>query len=87
MMHVQSFVYSLFTVVLLVPFIFPESFEFIKRFVQVALFIYVGISLHYLYRQPWWKTVLKTILATILLFMITGITMIGFAGIDAMFVQ
>lgn len=87
MMHVQSFVYSLFTIALLVPFVFPAAFSFILRFVQIALLIYVGVSLHYLYRQRWWKTALKAILATICLFFITILALLGFAGIDAIFVQ
>jgi hypothetical protein len=86
-MHLQSFVYSLFTVALLVPFIFPQSYSFIVRFVGVALFIYVGISLYYLYRQRWWKTLLKTMLATFLLFFTTLLVMIGYAAVDAIFIQ
>jgi Protein of unknown function (DUF3667) len=86
-MHLQSFAYVLFGFVLLIPFVFPQSFNFLLTSILLVIFMYVGISLHFLYKQPWWKTFLKSVLATFSLFFITIFVMVMYAAFDAMLLQ
>lgn len=86
-MHLQSFAFCVLMILLFLPFIFPESLTILQRIVMVAIFVYVGLSFRYLYMQPWWKTILKSLIATFLLFFVTIITMVIFAGVDAMYFQ
>lgn len=84
-MHLQSFAYCLFGVLLLLPFMFPSILEFLLQAALISLFVYIGISLHFLYRQAFWKTLLKTVLATFSLFFTTVLVMVLYAFIDAIF--
>jgi len=84
-MHLQSFAYCLFGILLIIPFIFPSVLEFLFQMALLFLFVYVGISLHFLYRQVWWKTFLKAFLATLSLLFTTIFVMIVYAFIDAIF--
>jgi hypothetical protein len=84
-MHLQSFAYCLFGVLLLLPFMFPSVLEFLLQAALISLFVYIGISLHFLYRQGFWKTLLKTVLATFSLFFTTVLVMVLYAFIDAIF--
>jgi hypothetical protein len=86
-MHLQSFIYILVGLVFLLPFIIPGSFDFLAAIVMITLFIYIGISLHFLYRQVWWKTLIKSILALYSIFFITGIVMVLYAAFDAALFQ
>jgi len=74
-LHLQSFVYILVSIAVLIPFVFPESMHWLRRSVLVIVMIYIAISFRYLYHQVWWKTVVKAILATILLALTTGIAL------------
>jgi hypothetical protein len=87
MMHLQSFAYSILSVIFFLLLLFPLSLEVIKQISQFIIFIYVLMSLRYLYQQAWWKTILKSLIATIALFVITAIAVFGTAFIDAMFFQ
>lgn len=86
-MHLQSFAYCLFSVALLLPFLLPGSFQILVPLILIIIFIYVGISLHYLHLQPWWKTLLKSILATFSLFFVTVLVMVMYAAFDAIYFQ
>ncbi|HEU5292533.1 MAG TPA: DUF3667 domain-containing protein [Cyclobacteriaceae bacterium] len=83
--HVQSFVYCLFGVAFLLPFIFPAVLEYLFPVLLLMLFVYLVISLKFLYQQVWWKTILKSVLATGSLFFITVFAMIIYAFVDAIF--
>jgi hypothetical protein len=83
--HLQSFLYCLFGILLLLPFAFPAILGILLPIVLVSIFIYVGISLQFLYQQIWWKTLLKSVLATFSLFFITTWIMVLYAFFDAIF--
>jgi hypothetical protein len=86
-MHLQSFAYMLIGVIFLLPFVIPKSFDYLSTIANLVLVIYIGLSLHFLYKQVWWKTVIKSVLATFSLVMITGFSMLLYALIDAMIFQ
>lgn len=86
-MHLQSFAYILLGVILLLPFVIPGSFDFLLPIIMFTLFIYIAISLHFLYKQVWWKTFIKSVLATYSLFFITAMVMVLYAFFDAMVLQ
>jgi hypothetical protein len=74
-LHLQSFAYVLISVAVLLPFVFPETLHHIRRGVLVILLVYIAASLRYLYHQPWWKTILKSVIATLLLALTTGLAL------------
>lgn len=86
-MHLQTFAYCLLTIVFALPLLFSMSIELIRQIAVLSVFIYIAISLRYLYSQPWWKTVLKSVLATFLLVFITYVSVAATAVIDAMFFE
>lgn len=81
-MHLQSFAYFLLSVVLLLPFIIELNFSIMRATAFFAILLYISFSLHYLYRQALWKTILKSVLATISLFFITMITIVLTAVVE-----
>jgi hypothetical protein len=85
--HLQSFAYCLFGIVLILPFLFPHLFQYLMGIILLTMFAYIIVSLHYLYRQAWWKTILKSILATFSLFFITILVMVMYAAFDGMVLQ
>jgi hypothetical protein len=85
--HLQSFAYILLSIVMLLPFVIPDSFKYLGTIILISLFVYIGISLRFLYKQVWWKTVIKSFLAAQLLMMITGVTVVLYAVFDAMIFQ
>jgi hypothetical protein len=86
-MHLQTFVYFLFGVLLWLPFLLTISLELLRQISFFIIFVYIGFSLHRLYRQKWWKTILKSFLATVMLFFVTVVTIIVIALVDAIFIQ
>lgn len=86
-MHLLTFAYCLFSVTLLLPWIFPMGIETMRQISVGIILIYIGFSLHYLYHQPWWKTLLKTLIAGFLLVFTTMFVIMGVAVADAIFVQ
>lgn len=86
-MHLQTFIYVLLTVFFVLPVVVPKFADFIIPILLSVILLYVLFSLRYLYRQPWWKTILKSLLATFMLFLSTIITIILVTALDAMFIQ
>ena len=86
-MHLQSFMFCALMILLFLPFVLPQSLDILQRIALFVLFVYIGLSLHYLYKQQWWKTLLKSFIATFLLLFITVVTMIVFAAADAVLFQ
>jgi hypothetical protein len=86
-MHLQTFAYFLFSIIMVLPFLLPIKLELMRQLSALGLLIYIGFSLHYLYKQVWWKTILKSMMATAALFFITALTIIVIALVDAIFVQ
>jgi hypothetical protein len=65
MMHLQSFVYVIIIIMMLIAmFITPAAREWWSRVAVMATFIYLIISLRKVYGQSWFKTVVKSFIAT-----------------------
>jgi hypothetical protein len=65
MMHLQSFVYVIIIIMMLIAmFITPAAREWWSRIAIMATFIYLIISLRKVYGQSWFKTVVKSFIAT-----------------------
>jgi hypothetical protein len=86
-MHLQTFAYVFLTVIFLIPAFFPSTIDWLLRAVLVFVFIYVLFSLRYLYHQQWWKTVLKSAIATFLLIFTTSLTIMLVSLLDAMLIE
>ena len=86
-MHLQTFVYIVLIVLFAVSSFFPTFVGILQRILFGVVFVYVLISVVYLYRQSWWKTLLKSLFATFLLIFTTIITILGLTTIDAIFFQ
>jgi hypothetical protein len=83
-LHLQSFAYILISMAVLLPFVFPETLHYIRRGILLVLLVYIGWSLRYLYHQPWWKTILKSIIATFLLALMTGFALGAYMFVHVM---
>jgi hypothetical protein len=86
-MHLQSFVYFLFSITFLLPFAISNGLKIITPLSLMIAFIYILTSLHQLYRQSWWKTLLKSALATAAISLITAFTFVAYMLVDAIFIQ
>jgi hypothetical protein len=86
-MHLLTFAYCLFSITLLLPWLFPIGLEAMRQISVWIIMLYIGFSVHYLYRQVWWKLILKTIIASFLVVFTTILVVIGTALIDAMLIQ
>jgi hypothetical protein len=74
-LHIQSFAYILIGMVLLIPFAFPEWLGALRRLTLLVILIYMVLALRRLYMQGWFKTILKSIIATISMVFITATVM------------
>ena len=86
-MHLQTFTYIVLSVLFIVPAIFPGTINSLVDIVLAITFVYVLLSLRYLYKQPWWKTVLKSAIATFMLFFVTTMVIVVITIFDAMLLQ
>jgi hypothetical protein len=86
-MHLQTFAYCLFTVVFVLPLFLPLSIDVIRQISVISILAYIILSLRYLYVQPWWKTVLKSLIATFALVFVTYLSVATVALIDAMYFE
>lgn len=78
-MHVQSFVYVLISLLLLIPlFITPSARTWWGDVAAIATGIYILISLKRIYQQSWGKTILKSIIACLYIFFTTVFFIAGF---------
>jgi hypothetical protein len=83
MMHLQSFVYVIIIIMMLIAmFITPLAREWWNRVAVIATFIYLVISLRKVYGQSWFKTVIKSFIATFYVLFSTvifiGLVMLGY---------
>lgn len=62
-MHVQSFIYIVLSVIWLINIAAPSTREWLSDIVLLAIIIYVLLSLKYVHRQSWIKTIIKSIIA------------------------
>lgn len=85
-MHLQSFSYIVMTVLFVLP-VLGVGLLMVRQILLLVLLVYIGISVHRLYQQEWWKTLIKSILAGFMLFFVTALTLFAVAGFDAIFIQ
>lgn len=78
-MHVQSFMYFLFSITLALPFIFPLDIDAVRHISLWTMITYIWISLHVLYKQAWWLTTVKTFFAAAFVIFSTQFIIIFFA--------
>jgi hypothetical protein len=83
-MHLMTFIYCLFSITLYLPLIPGISLDTMRQISVIIILLYVGISVHYLYRQVWWKLIIKTLVLTFSLVFITMLAIMGTALTDAM---
>jgi hypothetical protein len=86
-MHLMTFMYCLFSVTLFLPLLPFISLTLMRQISVLIILVYIGFSMHYLYRQAWWKTILKSLIVTFVLAFTTVIAIMGPAIIDAVFLQ
>lgn len=86
-MHLQTFAYCLFTVIFLLPLFLSLSIDVIRQISVLSILTYIILSLRYLYVQSWWKTVLKSLIATFALVFVTYLSVATVALIDAMYFE
>jgi peptidoglycan biosynthesis protein MviN/MurJ (putative lipid II flippase) len=60
---------------MLIPFLSRHSIPIVQWATVLLLLVYMVQSLRYLYRQSWPKTILKSVIATSLLFFLMLVTM------------
>jgi hypothetical protein len=85
--HLQTFAYCLFAIMFLIPLFVHDSFIWARQICIFILLIYIGLSLRNLYKQPWWKTILKSLIATGSLIFFTSFIFLLLAFLDAIFIQ
>lgn len=68
-LHLQSFVYIVVSLVLLIPlWITPSARNWFIGVILLSLIVYVLLSLRNIYKQSWFKTIVKTVLAFVYMF-------------------
>lgn len=71
-LHLQSFVYSIVSIVLIIPlWITPSARDWFMSVVLVSMIVYILFSLRRIYKQSWFKTIVKTMLAFFYIFIST----------------
>lgn len=71
-LHLQSFTYLLLSLLLLIPlFISAESRDWFSYPLIFVVTVYIVISLRFLYRQSWVKTIIKSIIAMGMMIIVT----------------
>jgi hypothetical protein len=63
-MHLQAFAGLTMGLLLLVPLLYAPLLGFVTKLTYFLIFAYIAISLWYLYKQSWFKTILKSLIAT-----------------------
>lgn len=82
MLHLQTFAYCLLAFMFLLSFQFPDWMGVFRRTVIFIVFLYTIFSLRFLYNQSWWKTILKSVIATALLVFSTSTAFAIYLVID-----
>jgi hypothetical protein len=86
-MHFMTFAYCLFSVTLFLPLIPDITLKMMQRISVLIILVYVGFSVHYLYRQVWWKTIIKSLILWFALVFTTALAIMGTAVTDALFLK
>jgi len=80
-LHLQSFGYAVVAVAMLIPFLSRHSIPIVQSGTVLLLLVYMAQSLRYLYGQSWPKTIVKSMVATLLLLFLMLVTMGLYASI------
>jgi hypothetical protein len=86
-MHLQCFSYVVLGLLFMLPLVVTTSIVTVRQIAFFIILIYVMISVHNLYHQKLWKTVVKSLVATATIFFMTIISVLIVAAIDAIFIQ
>jgi hypothetical protein len=86
-MHLQCFAYVVLGVLFMLPFVMPISLLILRQIAFFVILLYIMISVHNLYHQKLWKTIVKSLLATTAIFFMTVLSIAIVATIDAIFIQ
>jgi hypothetical protein len=86
-LHLVTFAYCVFTVTLLFPWLFHMTLDTMREISVWIIIIYIGFSVHYIYRQVWWKLILKTVILSALIIFTTALVIMGTALFDAVYLQ
>ncbi len=86
-MHVQSFSYIAMGILIFLPLAFPGILTFLGTILFIIILGYLLAAVHRLYHQPWWKTIVKSVLATMACFFMTLLCILISSAIDAIFIQ
>ncbi|HEY3403674.1 MAG TPA: DUF3667 domain-containing protein [Ohtaekwangia sp.] len=85
-MHLQSFVFALVAIVLIIPLlIYAPAHYIVQHIVIGSTILYTILSLRYLYQQSWLKTIAKALLALSFVGIITGIIRLAYMWIPYFF--
>lgn len=78
-LHLQSFVYLAFCIIVFFPlYLLPAAREWFDIVLIIVSFVYMIISLRFLYMQSWIKTIVKAVLATSFMILVTTLLVAGF---------
>ncbi len=66
---------------MLISLLLPNYVVIIARLTYIAIFVYILISLRNLYQQSWFKTVMKSIIATLLTVLAMAMVAVIYMGI------
>jgi hypothetical protein len=77
-MHLQSFAFLSRLGFAAVGVTIPMLDYPLKLISYGIIMVYTAISLRYLYQQPWWKTILKSLIATMLLVTVVAIVFVTY---------
>ncbi|RAW02761.1 DUF3667 domain-containing protein [Pseudochryseolinea flava] len=77
-MHLQSFAFLSELVFTLLAFLIPILDSPLKWSSYGLIMVYTTISLRYLYQQSWWKTILKSLIATVLILLGLGLVFVAY---------
>ncbi len=81
-MHLQTFLYLMLCLLFGLSVLFPELLGLILILLFAILVIYLIVSLHCLYRQKWWLTLLKSVAVALAMVFTTTWTIIGLVVAD-----
>lgn len=80
-MHLQSFAFLSRLGFALLAFLIPVLDSPLKWISYGLIMAYTAISLRYLYSQSWWKTVLKSLIATVLIVLTIAVVFVTYITI------
>jgi hypothetical protein len=81
-LYLQSFVYVVLSVLLIIPlFITTQARDWFDTALVCITIMYLIASLRYVYQQSWIKTIAKAILATLFMLLVSVLVVAGFISV------